>query len=188
MDQRTHVQLERGYFGLWTDRQTDRQPKNIMPPAPKGGGIISPWFINRAKTRVVQGRMWNSPGTLATPEWHRPTGAQISDCPIWEVSILLVFILKITKHIAIEQSPSSDTVGDELWTHITTRAALKLKYPQPPRSVYGTTWSYCETVILWNSLCDDFVWQGLPEVIPTKMALYEEAYQFLVPTMLRCEE
>ena len=34
-----------------------------------------------------------------------------------------------------------------------TRAALTLKYPQPPRSVYGTTWSYCETVcvmILFN--------------------------------------
>ena len=29
---------------------------------------------------------------------------------------------------------------------------------------------------------------GLPEVIPTKMALYEVAHQFLVPTMLRCEE
>ena len=24
------------------------------------------------------------------------------------------------------------------------------KYPRPPRSVYGTTWSYCETVIPWN--------------------------------------
>ena len=42
-----------------------------------------------------------------------------------------------------------------LW-RLYTRAALTPKYPQPPRSVYGTTWSYCETVILWNSLCDDF--------------------------------
>ena len=23
----------------WTDRQMDRQPENIMPPVPKGGGI-----------------------------------------------------------------------------------------------------------------------------------------------------
>ena len=37
-----------------------------------------------------------------------------------------------------------------------TRAALTPKYPRPPRSIYGTTWSYCETVILWNSLGDDW--------------------------------
>ena len=41
MDQRNHVQVKRGYFRLWTDGQTDGQPKNIMPPAPKGGGIKS---------------------------------------------------------------------------------------------------------------------------------------------------
>ena len=45
VDQRTHVQVKRGYFGLRTDgrtdRRTDRQPENIMPPAPKGGGIKS---------------------------------------------------------------------------------------------------------------------------------------------------
>ena len=39
MDQRTHVQMERGYFRLRTDRQTDGQPENIMPPVPKGGGL-----------------------------------------------------------------------------------------------------------------------------------------------------
>ena len=37
--QRTHVQVERGYFGLRTDGRTDRwtdgQPENRMPPAPK---------------------------------------------------------------------------------------------------------------------------------------------------------
>ena len=35
------------------------------------------------------------------------------------------------------------------------------KYPRPPRSVYGTKWSYCETVILWNSIGSDFVWSKL---------------------------
>ena len=35
------------------------------------------------------------------------------------------------------------------------------KYPQPPRLVNGTTWLYCEIVILWNSLGDDFVWLKL---------------------------
>ena len=43
MDQRTHVQVRRGYFRLRTDGRTDirtdGQPENIMPPAPKGGGI-----------------------------------------------------------------------------------------------------------------------------------------------------
>ena len=39
MDQRTHVQVERGYFGLRTDGRTDGKPENIMPPAPKGRGI-----------------------------------------------------------------------------------------------------------------------------------------------------
>ena len=42
-----------------------------------------------------------------------------------------------------------------LSTRQLTRAALTPKYPRSPRSVYGTTWSYCETVILWNSLWDD---------------------------------
>ena len=35
MDQRTHVQVKRGYFRL----RTDGQPENIMPPVPKGGCI-----------------------------------------------------------------------------------------------------------------------------------------------------
>ena len=39
LDQRTHVQVKRGYFRLRTDGRTDGQPENIMPPAPKGGGI-----------------------------------------------------------------------------------------------------------------------------------------------------
>ena len=47
MDQRTHLQVKRGYFRLRTDGQTDgwtdgrmnRQPGNMMPPAPKGRGI-----------------------------------------------------------------------------------------------------------------------------------------------------
>ena len=39
MDQRTHEQVKRGYFRLRTDGRTDGQPENIMPPAPKGGGI-----------------------------------------------------------------------------------------------------------------------------------------------------
>ena len=39
VDQRTHVQVKRGYFRLRTDGRTDGQPENIMPPAPKGGGI-----------------------------------------------------------------------------------------------------------------------------------------------------
>ena len=39
VDQQTHVQVKRGYFRLRTDGRTDGQPENIMPPAPKGGGI-----------------------------------------------------------------------------------------------------------------------------------------------------
>ena len=39
-----------------------------------------------------------------------------------------------------------------------TRAMLNPQCPPPPRSVYGTTWSYRETVTLWNSLGDHFVW------------------------------
>ena len=39
VDQRTYVQVKRGYFRLRTDGRTDGQPENIMPPAPKGGGI-----------------------------------------------------------------------------------------------------------------------------------------------------
>ena len=38
------------------------------------------------------------------------------------------------------------------------------KYPRPPRSVYGTTWSYYEIVILWNILGDDFVWFKLSTI------------------------
>ena len=41
VDQRTHVQVKRGYFRLRTDGGTDGQPENIMPPAPKGGGITN---------------------------------------------------------------------------------------------------------------------------------------------------
>ena len=36
MDQRTYVQMERGYFGLRTDGQMDDQPENS---APEGGGV-----------------------------------------------------------------------------------------------------------------------------------------------------
>ena len=43
VDQRTHVQVKRGYFRLRTDGRMDGrmdgQPENIMPLAPKGGGI-----------------------------------------------------------------------------------------------------------------------------------------------------
>ena len=40
-----------------------------------------------------------------------------------------------------------------------------------------------------RSFCADLsVQNGLPEVIPTKMALYEVTYQFVVPIMLRYEE
>ena len=48
MAQRTHVQGERGYFGLRTDGQT----KNIMPPVPKGGGIK-----NMSETLRIQSRL-----------------------------------------------------------------------------------------------------------------------------------
>ena len=44
MDQRTHVQVQEGISGFVrtdgrTDRRMDGQPENIMPSAPKGGGI-----------------------------------------------------------------------------------------------------------------------------------------------------
>ena len=37
---------------------------------------LSMWFTNKAKTRVMQDMTWNSPGNLATPEWHWTTGAR----------------------------------------------------------------------------------------------------------------
>ena len=43
MDQRTHVQVERDYFGL----RTDGQPENIMPPAPRGGGLKTVKIISQ---------------------------------------------------------------------------------------------------------------------------------------------
>ena len=46
VDQRTHVQVKRGYFRLRTDGRTDGQPENIMPPAPKGGGITKTEMYN----------------------------------------------------------------------------------------------------------------------------------------------
>ena len=39
IDQRTHVQVKRGYFRLRMDGRTDGQPENIMPPATSAGGI-----------------------------------------------------------------------------------------------------------------------------------------------------
>ena len=39
VDQRTDVQVKRGYFRLRMDGRTDGQPENIMPSAPKGRGI-----------------------------------------------------------------------------------------------------------------------------------------------------
>ena len=58
MDERTHVQVERGYYRLLTDRQTDwgtdrwqdrrrmdGQPENIMPLASKEGGMREAWLI-----------------------------------------------------------------------------------------------------------------------------------------------
>ena len=39
MDQRTHIQVETGYFRLRTDERTDEQLENKMPRTPKGGGI-----------------------------------------------------------------------------------------------------------------------------------------------------
>ena len=60
VDQRTHVQVKRGYFRLWTNGRTDGQPENIMPPAPKGGGIktdgIKTVFHNRIKSRLKASR------------------------------------------------------------------------------------------------------------------------------------
>ena len=60
MDWRTHAQVERGYFRLWTDGrtdgQTDGQSENIMPPAPKGGGIKSVTETDRQWDGRTEGR------------------------------------------------------------------------------------------------------------------------------------
>ena len=43
----------------------------------------------------------------------------------------------------------------------------------------------------FDVFCFSTAWfnpSGLPEVIPTKMDLYEIAHKFLVPIVLRCEE
>ena len=44
IDQRTHVQVKRGYFGFRIDGQMDGQPENTMPQVPKGWGINSQWY------------------------------------------------------------------------------------------------------------------------------------------------
>ena len=51
VDQRTDVHVKRGYFRLRTDGRTDGQPENIMPPAPKGGGI-------KMGSRCGQSNLW----------------------------------------------------------------------------------------------------------------------------------
>ena len=57
VDQRTHVQVKRGYFRLRTDGQTDGrtggQPENIMPPAPKGGGIKKSGKLFRGRDLIL---------------------------------------------------------------------------------------------------------------------------------------
>ena len=62
VDQRTHVQVKRGYFGLRTDGRTDGQPENIMPLAPQGGGmkISLLWnnVCNDVMFRLVNYRSW----------------------------------------------------------------------------------------------------------------------------------
>ena len=54
VDQRTHVQVKRGYFRLQTDVRTDGrthgQPENVMPPAPKGRGIKN--WLNMVRISV----------------------------------------------------------------------------------------------------------------------------------------
>ena len=55
VDQWTHIQVKRGYFRLRTDGRTDGQPENIMPPAPKGGGITKEciWKIPLKGTWII---------------------------------------------------------------------------------------------------------------------------------------
>ena len=42
-------------------------------------------------------------------------------------------------------------------TRILLQNTQEPEIPSAPRSVYGTTWWDCETVVLWNSLGDYFV-------------------------------
>ena len=63
MDQRTHVQVKRGYFMLRTDRHTDGQRENIMPPAPKGGGI-------KTFKLICRGGITANKGTSSSNEEH----------------------------------------------------------------------------------------------------------------------
>ena len=75
VDQRTHVQVKRGYFRLRTDGRTDGQPENIMPPAPKGGGI---------KTYSTSGNLLQSPATL----WQAARRACNCETRLFHLSIL----------------------------------------------------------------------------------------------------
>ena len=48
VDQRTGPKRVFQASDRWTDRRADGQPENIMPPAPKGGGI-----------KIFYGTMWS---------------------------------------------------------------------------------------------------------------------------------
>ena len=69
VDQWTHVQVQRGYFRLQTDGLTDGQPENIMPLAPKGGGIMTPriWPIPTHPTATVETASIGQPIMTAQP-------------------------------------------------------------------------------------------------------------------------
>ena len=69
VDQRTHVQVKRAYFRLRTDGRTDGQPENIMPPAPKGGGITN----DRKQGAYIQIQWYKCvPLSLITYLRHKP--------------------------------------------------------------------------------------------------------------------
>ena len=73
MDQRTHVQVKRGYFRLRTDGRTDGQTENIMPPAPKGGVIKTFVTISRTIAPFLLERFpWPCDGTQFVENLDNP--------------------------------------------------------------------------------------------------------------------
>ena len=63
VDQRTHVQVKRGYFRLRREDRPVGQPENIMPPAPKGGGIKNK---QKKQTKKKQQKTWQG-ARIAAP-------------------------------------------------------------------------------------------------------------------------
>ena len=95
VDQRTHVQVERGYFRL----RTDRQPEYIMLPVPKGGGI-----------KNNQVRRWSHFSTFLQDAFRVWQASNLSTL----CSVLPAFCAVITLRLWCQQPTWHSSVGIKL--------------------------------------------------------------------------